>query len=349
MLGSDLGLNPTEQGALSGAIKGGTQMALNNGSIGTGALLGGAIGGVSSIGQQTGNMVQNAMTGNNSSNTLLGQVLGGTAGSAVGQFISSPQGNTSTQQPSLPVTSPTGMPTSSQTGNPTALSYGQPTGSTGIPTEAADLSGSSTVGLPGNIAGVPSGSNVDMPSSFGSPTTGLSGSGLPVAPSASTLSAGPLTGNLPYSDQNEDDILKLKQLYPQLANVDPRILTKLVSNSQDSNSAVQTYKRGGSVHHEEHIPEFITGATGHYVKGKGDGQSDDIPAMLADGEYVFDADTVASLGNGSSDAGAKLLDHFRESLREHKRSAPTDKIPPKASPLQYMKEALKRHNGTLKG
>ena len=29
---------------------------------------------------------------------------------------------------------------------------------------------------------------------------------------------------------------------------------------------------------EEHIPEFITGATGHYVKGKGDGQSDDIPA-----------------------------------------------------------------------
>lgn len=95
----------------------------------------------------------------------------------------------------------------------------------------------------------------------------------------------------------------------------------------------------------EHIPEFVTGATGHYVKGRGDGQSDDIPAMLADGEYVFDADTVAQLGNGSSDAGAKLLDHFRESLREHKRSASSDKIPPKANPLAYMKEALKRHKG----
>ena len=94
---------------------------------------------------------------------------------------------------------------------------------------------------------------------------------------------------------------------------------------------------------EQHIPEFVTGATGHYVKGRGDGQSDDIPAMLADGEYVFDADTVAQLGNGSSDAGAKLLDHFRESLRQHKRSAPSDKIPPKANPLAYMKEALKRH------
>jgi hypothetical protein len=94
-----------------------------------------------------------------------------------------------------------------------------------------------------------------------------------------------------------------------------------------------------------HIPEFVTGATGHYVKGEGDGQSDDIPAMLADGEYVFDADTVAQLGNGSSDAGAKLLDHFRESLREHKRSAHASKIPPKANPLAYMKEALKRHKG----
>jgi len=105
-------------------------------------------------------------------------------------------------------------------------------------------------------------------------------------------------------------------------------------------------KKGGAQHgdHGEHIPEFITSATGHYVKGKGDGQSDDIPAMLADGEYVFDADTVAALGNGSSDAGAKLLDHFRESLREHKRSAASDKIPPKASPLVYMKEALKRHS-----
>ena len=108
-------------------------------------------------------------------------------------------------------------------------------------------------------------------------------------------------------------------------------------------------KAGGAQHeehgeHGEHVPEFITGATGHYVKGKGDGQSDDIPAMLADGEYVFDADTVAALGNGSSDAGAKLLDHFRESLREHKRSAASDKIPPKASPLAYMKEALKRHS-----
>jgi len=111
-----------------------------------------------------------------------------------------------------------------------------------------------------------------------------------------------------------------------------------------ANLPTGTMAEGGQAHggEGEHIPEFITGATGHYVRGRGDGQSDDIPAMLADGEYVFDASTVSTLGNGSSDAGAKLLDAFRESLRNHTRSAPADKIPPKASPLEYMKEALQQ-------
>jgi hypothetical protein len=39
---------------------------------------------------------------------------------------------------------------------------------------------------------------------------------------------------------------------------------------------------------------------GAAVHGPGDGQSDDIPAMLADGEYVIDAETVAQIGNGST-------------------------------------------------
>jgi hypothetical protein len=100
--------------------------------------------------------------------------------------------------------------------------------------------------------------------------------------------------------------------------------------------ALPAFAEGGTVQKTAHT--FITGKTGHYVKGHGDGQSDDIPAMLADGEYVFDADTVAALGNGSSDAGAALLDKMRENIRKHKRSAPPDKIPPKAkSPLEYLK------------
>ena len=79
---------------------------------------------------------------------------------------------------------------------------------------------------------------------------------------------------------------------------------------------------------------------GNYVEGPGDGQSDDIPAMLADGEYVIDAETVAQLGNGSNKAGAKALDTFRQNIRAHKRNTPHDKIPPKSkSPLAYLKGA----------
>jgi hypothetical protein len=138
-----------------------------------------------------------------------------------------------------------------------------------------------------------------------------------------------------------------------------------------------------------HKPEFVTGLTGYYAQGGGTGQSDDIPAMLHDGDFVIDADAVSALGDGSSKAGAealsklqsqvkhkdsgpskgnpvaaqiadgeyvfpaafvtalgggdnkhgaKLLDQMRKELREHKRSASVNKIPPKAlSPLDYLK------------
>jgi hypothetical protein len=76
----------------------------------------------------------------------------------------------------------------------------------------------------------------------------------------------------------------------------------------------------------------------HYVQGAGGGQDDLIPARLADGEYVFDAEIVAALGDGSNKEGARKLDAMREAIRKHKRSAPLNDIPPKAkSPLAYLK------------
>jgi hypothetical protein len=68
-----------------------------------------------------------------------------------------------------------------------------------------------------------------------------------------------------------------------------------------------------------HKPEFITGLTGYYASGKGTGQSDDIDAMLHDGDYVADADLVAALGDGSSKAGAEALEKFRRQIphQEH--------------------------------
>jgi hypothetical protein len=115
----------------------------------------------------------------------------------------------------------------------------------------------------------------------------------------------------------------------------------------DPNDIMNQMAHGGAAKHGGlHVPtvegrhDYRAGAR---VTGEGDGQSDDIPAMLADGEYVIDSETVAQLGNGSTKAGSDLLDKFREEIRAHKRSAPVDKIPPPSkSPLAYMKAAQKK-------
>lgn len=65
------------------------------------------------------------------------------------------------------------------------------------------------------------------------------------------------------------------------------------------------------------------------LKGRGDGVSDSIPAMigrdqparLARGEYVVDARTVAELGNGSTDAGAERLDEMRKRVHAKRKKA----------------------------
>ena len=74
-----------------------------------------------------------------------------------------------------------------------------------------------------------------------------------------------------------------------------------------------------------------------FFRGGSKGQADKIPAMLSDGEFVFDADTVAALGDGNTEAGASALELMRRNIRKHKRSAPVDKIPPKAKkPEAYL-------------
>lgn len=73
------------------------------------------------------------------------------------------------------------------------------------------------------------------------------------------------------------------------------------------------YSEGGDVGDEGHSE-----GRSFAVQGQGTGRSDEIPAMLSDGEYVFDAETVALLGDGSTKAGAKRLDDFRIQIRKQK-------------------------------
>ena len=115
---------------------------------------------------------------------------------------------------------------------------------------------------------------------------------------------------------------------------------KQVSPMENMGLAPQAMKTGGlprpsGVPMVEGRNDYRMGAA---VSGAGTGQSDDIPAMLADGEYVLDSDLVSMLGDGSNKAGSQILDKWREEIRRHKRSAPVNKIPPPAkSPLAYMK------------
>jgi hypothetical protein len=90
----------------------------------------------------------------------------------------------------------------------------------------------------------------------------------------------------------------------------------------------------------------LSGLGGKYVEGKGDGTSDDIAAMLANGEYVFSADVVSALGNGSNKSGAQELDKMVQAIRARARSAPPDKLPPDAkSPLEYLKSSKGKKHG----
>jgi len=103
---------------------------------------------------------------------------------------------------------------------------------------------------------------------------------------------------------------------------------------------------GGNV--PGHEPEFyseggLNSMGNRYVKGNGDGTSDSIPAMLANGEFVVPADVVSSLGNGSNDSGAKILDEFLSAIRDHKRKADPKKLPPDSKgALGYLLEANKK-------
>ena len=85
---------------------------------------------------------------------------------------------------------------------------------------------------------------------------------------------------------------------------------------------------GGSMGMEDATRYHGPGMASGMVRGSnnGDGMSDNLlfevkgggeidKAALSKDEYIIDAFTVAALGNGSSDAGAKILDEFREEIR----------------------------------
>lgn len=142
----------------------------------------------------------------------------------------------------------------------------------------------------------------------------------PVTPGAGTVSVPPIfqqpavepsTGAAPAD--------AIRRLVPDATDAE---ITEFLASTEGAkflqalrDAGVVTAAKGGKMAAKRGAPKS---RDAYAVKGPGTGRSDEIPALLSDGEYVIDAETVAMLGDGSSEAGAKRLDDFRVSIRKHK-------------------------------
>ncbi len=100
-----------------------------------------------------------------------------------------------------------------------------------------------------------------------------------------------------------------------------------------ANPARQERRRPGGpripVPMQDEVQELAAGGIaqlkkGQYLNGASDGMADKVPAnidgvqeaRLSDGEFVIPADVVSHLGNGNSDAGAKVLKDMMSRVRK---------------------------------
>lgn len=83
-------------------------------------------------------------------------------------------------------------------------------------------------------------------------------------------------------------------------------------------------------------------------RGDGKGQADDVSTHLPEGSYVIDAHSVSALGDGSTNAGIKVLKEFERQVLEkyltheeyqealHEKGTPSKAIPALVSDGEYL-------------
>jgi hypothetical protein len=127
-------------------------------------------------------------------------------------------------------------------------------------------------------------------------------------------------GTRPEAKFFEDKLQLEKPVQPELPPAKPPEPDMVMATG-----GLTGYAKGGS-------------KSSRYVDGPGSGREDKIPALLSDGEYVIDAETLALLGDGSTKEGARRMDKFRANIRKHKgRALSRGRISPNAkSPDKYM-------------
>jgi hypothetical protein len=120
-----------------------------------------------------------------------------------------------------------------------------------------------------------------------------------------------------------------------------------VTTTNTTPAAAPGKKEGGEIEDDmvKHLVEYHKNG-GHQgpgqVKGIGSGQEDKIPAWLSDGEYVWSAQDVADLGDGSTDEGVRRLDKMRQMVRRQAGRRDVKKI---AKPQKGIDKMLKAVGG----
>ena len=107
---------------------------------------------------------------------------------------------------------------------------------------------------------------------------------------------------------------------PNIANLTPEEKKKLMDNMAAAQGKPVQQMAGGGI---ADLGSYRSGGSPNLLHGPGTGVSDDIPATiagkqparLASGEYVLSSRIVSELGQGSTDAGAKILDNMVERIQ----------------------------------
>lgn len=122
----------------------------------------------------------------------------------------------------------------------------------------------------------------------------------------------------------------------EILGLPPELASKEIQLSASDMDRLSQYFNQGSGYAQGGLSAVQPGnnpihaAMGTQVAGPGDGRSDNVPAMLSADEYVIPADVVAALGDGSSNAGAKVLADLVVSTRDRYRRKLGSLPPPKA-------------------
>ena len=376
-IGTALGASGAFASGLGGAIIGGATSALTGGNPLIGAVTGGIMPAVSgAFGGSDGLFSKMGITGENG---MLSNVFGGGQGADVvptnnpGGWGAGAPGDVSlpTTNGGMPPIAPEGLRTFDPSSPLASVSSSLNTGFTppsmsdavtaGLPPDPNVVSGlertnpfTQTAGTGGTAS--PSSSVIDtIKNGLGFGSTGAKDAGLgfnsntlmklaPLALMASSMGGQKAPASVAASMSPEQQAYFNKpgyswdwdKLQRDAANSGTTVQDYISNNWNDVTSG--KYNAGAA----SGVPTVTAahgGALNSLARGAGSGRDDKINARLSDGEYVMDAETVALLGDGSTDAGAKRLDEMRKQVRMQKgKQLAKGKFSPDAkSPLAYLK------------